>query len=192
MEWTKKMVEDLESQMQAKHILFAKEYLVDFNGKFAALRVGYAEKTAAVQASRLLIHDNVRLYLQYLISDRNKRLQVTADKVLQEMAKIAFHDVSELLDYFDGNVLFKDLDSMKFPEIIKSIEVKEIMRQGQRIGQVAKIQVWDKVKALEMLGKYTSLLTDRMDLTTNGESMQPLKVVNININHRAKGEKLTE
>lgn len=33
---------------------FCQEYAVDYNGTNAAIRAGYAEKTAASQASRLL------------------------------------------------------------------------------------------------------------------------------------------
>lgn len=193
MEWTKGKVEELLAVLEDKQRRFAEQYIIDFNGNAAAIRAGYAENSAAQQASRLLNHDNIQLYLQYLISDRAKRTQITADRVVQEIAKIAFHDVSELLDYFDGHVLFKDLDQMQFPEIIKSVTIKEVKLGGERIGKVAKIEVYDKVKALELLGRHTAAFTENLNLTSNGKELQaPQQVVNVTINHRRKGEQLTK
>ena len=40
--------------------LFIMEYVVDLNGKQAAIRAGYSAKTAEVQASRLLSHVKVQ------------------------------------------------------------------------------------------------------------------------------------
>lgn len=191
MTWTAKQVKELESSLTPKRIFFCKEYILDFNGTRAAKAAGYTEKTAYSTASEILNIPEVQKYLQYLTSDRAKRLQVTADKIVQEIAKIAFANAEDLIDYFDGNVLFNDLHQMKFPEIIKNITVKEILKDGKRIGQIAKIEVYDKVKALELLGKHTALFTEQLNLTNDGGKFDaPQTVVNININHRAKGQPL--
>ena len=192
MVWTKKMVEEIKAELEDMQELFCREYIIDFNATQAGIRAGYSENTAAQQCSRLLNLVKVQKYLQYLTSDRAKRLQVTADKIVQEIAKIAFHNVEDLLDYFDGNVLFNDLDQMRFPEIIKSIEVKETKgKNGERIGKIAKIQVYDKVKALELLGKHTALFTENLNLTNNGKDLPtPTQTVNVMINHRGRGEPL--
>lgn len=193
MVWTKKIVQELKAELEDMQRVFAEQYVVDFNGTQAAIRAGYSENSAAQQASRLLNHDKVQLYLQYLISDRSKRLQVTGDKIVQEIAKIAFANAQDLVDYFDGNVLFNDLDNIEFPEIIKNITVKEVLKDGARIGQIAKIEVYDKVKALELLGKHTALFTENLNLTNDGGKFDaPQTVVNVNINHRGKGEPLAE
>lgn len=67
---------------------FCREYIIDFNGKQAAIRAGYAEPSAEVQASRLLSNDKVQLFLSQLKGDRNKRMDVTADYVLEQAIKI--------------------------------------------------------------------------------------------------------
>lgn len=192
MSWTAKEIKKVKESLEPMQLRYAEQYIIDFNGTKAAIRAGYAEPSAAQQSSRLLNNAKIQQYLQYLISDRSKRLQVTADKVVQEIAKIAFHNVQDLLDYLDGNVLFSDLEDMEFPEIIKSIEVKETLIDGVRVGQIAKIQVYDKVKALELLGKHTALFTENLNLTNNGESFEALPAVNIHINHRGVGASLEE
>lgn len=188
-----KDAEKLTEGMDERWLVFAREYLIDFNGTRAAIAAEYSEDSAHVQASRLLKNAKVRAYLKYLSSDRAKRLEVTADKVVQEIAKIAFHNVEDLLDYFDGNVLFNDLDNMKFPEIIKNITIKETLRNGKRIGKVAKIEVYDKVKALELLGKYTAIFTETLNLKNDGGRFaEAQQTTNIYINHRERGEPLAE
>lgn len=188
-----KDVEKLKEPLNDKQLLFCKEYLIDFNGSRAAKAAGYSEKSAPTTANDILNYPYVQKYLTYLISARAKRLEVTADKVVQEIAKIAFHNVEDLLDYFDGNVLFNDLDQMKFPEIIKNITIKEITRNGKRFGQIAKIEVYDKVKALELLGKYTAIFEETLNLKNHGGKFDaPQQVTNVYINHRRKGENLEE
>lgn len=194
MDLSNKQLEELLESMEDAWIQFSKEYLIDFNGTKAALRAGYAESGAHVSANRLLNNDKVRSYLSHLITDRSKRTRVTADRVVEEIAKIAFHNVKELLDYFDGNVLFHDLDNMEFPEIIKTIKVKEITnRKGERIGKIAEIIVHDKIKALELLGKHTAIFTENLNLMTNGKALPGAQhTTNIIINHRAKGDPLLD
>lgn len=188
-----KDVEKLKEPLNEKQLLFCKEYLIDFNGSRAAKAAGYSENSAPQTANEILNYPHVQAYLTYLISARAKRLEVTADKVVQEIAKIAFHNVEDLLDYFDGNILFNDLDQMKFPEIIKNITIKETIRNGKRMGKVAKIEVYDKVKALELLGKHTAIFTETLNLKNNGGRFDtPQQVTNVYINHRSKGEELAE
>lgn len=188
-----KDVKAMEDELTPKRVLFCKEYIVDFNATRAAKAAGYSEDTAYSIAGNLLNIVEVQKYLTYLISARAKRLEVTADKVVQEIAKIAFHNVEDLLDYFDGNILFNDLDNIKFPEIIKNITIKETLVQGRRVGQVAKIEVYDKVKALELLGKYTAIFEETLNLKNNGKNFDaPQQVTNVYINHRSKGEELAK
>ena len=170
---------------------FCQEYLKDFHIGNAALRAGYSESSASAAGSRLLKSDKIQERLRYYKRERNKRTEVTLDKVVKEIAKIAFHNVQELLDFFDGKVRFKNLDEIDFPEIIKSIEVKKVKEKGGTYGEIIKIQVYDKVKALELLGKHVAAFTENVDVTSNGKELPaPQNIINIAINHRSKNEPL--
>jgi phage terminase small subunit len=61
---------------------FCREYLIDLNGKQAAIRAGYSQKTAEVQASRLLSLAKVQAYLKTVMDERSKRTEITQDYVL--------------------------------------------------------------------------------------------------------------
>lgn len=62
----------------------------------AAIRAGYSERTANEQGSRLLANVSVRSALQVAMEERGKRTEITADRVLQEIGRIAFFDVRKL------------------------------------------------------------------------------------------------
>ena len=72
----------------SKQSRFVQEYLVDLNGKQAAIRAGYSAKTAEVQASRLLRNAKVQQALQAAMQARSRRTEVTADRVVAEFAKL--------------------------------------------------------------------------------------------------------
>ena len=64
--------------------LFCQEYLVDLNGTQAAIRAGYSEKTADRIANQNLNKIEVKNRLSELKTDREERLQVNADWVLEQ------------------------------------------------------------------------------------------------------------
>lgn len=92
-----------------RRALFVAEYLIDLNGRKAAIRAGFAEKSAHVTASRLLKDPWVKAEVRRELADRRKRLRVSADKVEQELAKIGF---ANLLDYLepDGSINLRKIN----------------------------------------------------------------------------------
>jgi phage terminase small subunit len=68
---------------------FTLEYIVDFNGKQAAIRAGYSKRSAEVTASRLLSNDKVSSRIKELVSQRAERTQITADYVLFGLKEVA-------------------------------------------------------------------------------------------------------
>ncbi len=76
--------------------LFALEYIVDFNGKEAAIRAGYKPNYAGQQAHRLLNDDRILAAIDEAITARKKRLYITQDTVLLKWWEIANADYNEL------------------------------------------------------------------------------------------------
>ena len=93
-----------DDRLNERQRRFAQEYLIDSNARQAAIRAGYSAKTAHVHGPRLL--SNVRVAAavargQAAISDR---LGATAERVTEEIARLAFSDIGDILD-FDGDQL---------------------------------------------------------------------------------------
>src|SRR5689334_10509988 len=92
-----------------KRAVFVREYLIDRNGTRAAIEAGYARKSASVTSCRLLRNAKVQAAVSELTEQRLERLEVTADTVLQELAKIAFANIGDYLSVRDDGSISVDL-----------------------------------------------------------------------------------
>ena len=81
---------------------FVKEYLIDLNGRCAAIRAGYAEANARTQASELLAIPALKAAVDAAIEKRAAKLEITAEKVLARMWAIATADSAELIELQHG------------------------------------------------------------------------------------------
>ena len=72
-----------------KHERFCTEYIKDTNGKQAAIRAGYAERSAEMQASRLLRKDKVKQRVAELREAYFNENIMTAQQVEYELTRIA-------------------------------------------------------------------------------------------------------
>lgn len=84
---------------------FADEYLIDLNATQAAIRAGYSKKTANEQAARLLANVSLQEYVQFRAKQREKRTEITQDRVLAELAKVGFKDAA---DYTDADLKYSN------------------------------------------------------------------------------------
>lgn len=71
------------SELPPKQERFCREYVIDLNGTQAAIRSGYAEKAAHVQASRLLSNDKVQARIEQLQAESAARTNASADDVVK-------------------------------------------------------------------------------------------------------------
>lgn len=81
---------------------FVEEYLVDLNGAQAAIRAGYSPDTARQMATENLSKPYIQLAIAEERKAQQERTQVTADKVVTELALIAFADARELAEVKTG------------------------------------------------------------------------------------------
>ena len=77
---------------------FVEEYLIDLNATKAAIRAGYSPKTADVQGPRLLGKVRVSCAIARAKAERSRRTGITQDRILQELARIAFLNPVDVLD----------------------------------------------------------------------------------------------
>ena len=67
---------------------FADEYLIDLNGTKAAIRAGYSENSARVQASQLLDNEEIASYISEKQKKVSDKLNWSFEKILQNFAYI--------------------------------------------------------------------------------------------------------
>jgi len=102
----KPAVKKTETKAHQQMLQFAAEYTYDWNGKQAAIRAGYSERTAESQASRLLRNVKVIEEIERLCEPIEKKRKQRQQRVMQSLEEIAFDDteVDETTDK-EGNVV---------------------------------------------------------------------------------------
>jgi phage terminase small subunit len=68
-------------ELTDKQKRFCREYVIDYNGKQAAVRAGYSEKTAQMQSSRLLSKDKVSNFIKELQNEHSEQLEITIEEL---------------------------------------------------------------------------------------------------------------
>mgnify|MGYP003664641969 CR=1 FL=1 len=77
-----------KSNLSDKQKMFCKEYIIDLNAKQACIRAGYSEKTAKQIGSENLSKPYLQDEIANLIKEREERIQLTADKVLEDIERV--------------------------------------------------------------------------------------------------------
>ena len=77
----------MSSKLTKKQEMFCKEYLKDLNATQAAIRAGYSEKTAKDIASQNLAKLNISKRIQELMDKRSKKVEITANNVLESILR---------------------------------------------------------------------------------------------------------
>ena len=83
------------AKLTDKQRRFVEEYLVDLNATAAARRAGYSEKTADRIGPELLGKTWVAAAIQEAMQQRSRRTEITQDRVLNELASVAFGEGSD-------------------------------------------------------------------------------------------------
>ena len=101
--------------MTEKQKIFADEYLIDLNAT-RAYKVAYPrvknDEVAAAAAARLLRNVKVEDYIQKRMDERAQRTEITQDRVLQELAKIGFANITDFVTIEGGLVRVKPTNQM--------------------------------------------------------------------------------
>jgi phage terminase small subunit len=162
-----------EKKLTPKQERFCLEYIVDLNGAQAAIRAGYSEATAKEIASENLTKPNVQRRVQELMSERGERTRITADRVIQEIERLAMFDPKDLV------YLANPQQIAELPEDVRrSIVGWKYDKDG-----VLEIKL-AKEKALEMLGRHHRLFTDKVETKVDGEL--EVKVSKVDLTERIK------
>lgn len=148
--------------MTEKQKIFADEYLIDFNAT-RAYRKAYPnckkDSSADAAARKLLGNTRIQNYISERMEERQKRTEVTQDRVLQELAYIAFAKVTDYATVCDDTVKIKNTDELTEKQIRAISGIKE-----GKFGIELKLN--DKEKALELLGRHLGMWNDKLDIKT--------------------------
>ncbi|BFH71224.1 terminase small subunit [Paenibacillus dendritiformis] len=180
--------------LTAKQKAFVQEYLIDLNATQAAIRAGYSAKTARKIGQENLTKPDIQKAIQEAMDARAKRTEITADRVLQELAKIGFANITDYLrvstservverntvtDAEGNETIVPIFDMVQSVELfdtdgidrVKMDAVAEICETKYGIS----LKLHDKVSALEKIGRHLGMFKDKVELA--GQDGGPLQVI---------------
>jgi len=161
------------SELTAKQSRFVAEYLIDLNATQAATRAGYSVKTANEQGARLLANVSVRSAVDLAMRARERRTEITQDRVLQELARIAFFDLRKLYREDGSLKAIHELDD-DAAAVLAGVDVVETKGNAAIGGDdgirhipeyVKKAKVFDKNTALTLAMRHLGMLKDKTELS---------------------------
>ena len=162
------------AKLTAKQQRFVDEYLIDLNATQAAIRAGYSPSTANEQGARLLVNVSISSAISQAMAHRSRRTGITQDRVLRELAKVAFVNANDVIDTDSATVRADAAEDDL--ACIQSVKVKtsesEMGSSSER-----EIKLYDKMRALEMLGKHLGLFDKRGQDSSNGEKNNLLEAI---------------
>lgn len=162
---------------------FCNEYLIDLNATQAAIRAGYKETTAYSMGQRLLKNVEVQAYIQQRKQDRVERTEITQDMVLRELALIAFSNTADYISVVEKQATVNDESGVQIPlfdedgkpvmyRTVEPVLTAELTEDQKRALAIIKkgrdgfdVKPYDKVRALELLGKHLGMFTDKVEMS---------------------------
>lgn len=168
-------------KLTAKQQRFCDEYLIDLNATQAAIRAGYSAKNADKIGPQLLGKTRVAEYIAERKQDRIARTEITQDMVLKELAIIAFSKATDyarvvekdaMVDVNGVTVPLEDADGnpIKYRTVEPVLSADLTEEQQKALAVIKKgrdgfeVKAYDKVKALELLGKHLGMWTEKVEL----------------------------
>ena len=148
--------------MTEKQMRFCEEYLVDLNASQALIRAGYSPNYANSNATKVLQTTVVRARIDEALAEQSRRTGITADRVIRELARVAFVSAPDVIDMEDATV--NSLASVDDLAAIASVRVKKIPT-SEGTGIEREVRLADKLKALELLGRHLGMFTDNVRLS---------------------------
>lgn len=128
---------------------FRQEYIKDLNATQAAIRAGYSQKTAREQAARMLSKVSIQEHVTELVQKVADKNELSAEWVLNNLKEVV------------------ERCMQKVP-VIKTIDGERMQAINEEGRAIWKFDSAGANSALEKLGKYFKLFTDRVETEQKG------------------------
>lgn len=173
------------SNLTEKQERFVSEFLIDMNGKQAAIRAGCSPRSAEVTASKWLRLTKVQDALAARRKKIAAKLEITQERVISELAKIGFSDIRNVVSWRTAEVpveVEEELEAqahggalkrsrvsianvveLRSSDEIDDITAASIAEVSQTKEGVIKIKLHDKRAALVDLGKHLGIFKEQVE-----------------------------
>jgi phage terminase small subunit len=129
--------------------LFVQYYLKTLNATEAAKLAGYSEKTADRIGHQLMQKPAVKRAIKQAMDRRARRLEIDADRVLEELAAIGFASMGDFASWGPKGVKIKDS---------RKLDTRAVQGISEGTNGQKTIKLHDKLEALKHLAQHLGLL----------------------------------
>lgn len=143
--------------LTAKQRRFVEEYLIDLNATQAAIRAGYSARRADAIGYENLRKPEIAAAVAAAQEDRSRRLSITADGVLRELASLCFSSVSHFGIDDRGNVVTLPDAPERAMQAVSAIRKKAVHRGGE-VEYTTELKLWSKPAALRLAAQHLGML----------------------------------
>lgn len=150
----------MAKKLTDKQKKFVEEYLIDLNATQSAIRAGYSPKTANEQGARLLANVSIQEAISKAMAERSRRTGINQDRIVQELARIAFVKITDIVDpdgEINTNASDDDLACIESYKVEDSDSVNSSSSKRE-------VKLASKIKALELLGKHVGMWNDKIQV----------------------------
>ena len=150
------------AKLTPKQQRFCDEYLIDLNATQAAIRAGYKRSEYTdTNANKLLENTRIAEEIEKAMAERSKRTGINQDRVVQELAKLAFVNAADVIDVESATVL----PNAKPEDLacIQSVKVKRTTK-GKNVIEEREVKFYDKKDSLVQLGRHLGMFKDNVNV----------------------------
>lgn len=141
-----------EMKLTKKQEMFVEEYIIDLNATQAAIRAGYSKKTAGQIGEQNLKKLEIQQAINKKLAEKKEKLIMKQDEILERLTQQGRREATDYQVVITEKPVTNEKGDVvaieKLPEIV------EVPTQNK-----------DVIKALETLGKYYVMWTDKQEVT---------------------------
>ena len=171
------------AKLTKKQQRFVDEYLIDLNATQAAIRAGYSEDSAKEIGCENLTKPNIQQAVAEQMAERSKRTEITQDKVLRELAAIAFAKATDYASIIEKQAVYTTDEGVRIPlhdengnaVMIQDVQLvlTDTLNDAQKSALAGikhgkygiEVTMCSKEKALELLGRHLGMFKDKVELS---------------------------
>lgn len=145
------------TKLNPKQERFVAEY--SGNATEAAKKAGYSARSAKQTAAELMANPLVAAAIAAKMARLTSKHEVTSERIIAELARIAFLDPRKVMSWGPDGVRFARSDELTDDEAACVVEASETVTEA---GGTIRVKLADKLGALSLLAKIQGLLVDRV------------------------------
>lgn len=151
-----------------RHELFAQQLAVGKSATEAYRLAGYKDNRQA--ASRLFTKDDVQTRVAELHAPAIRKVDVTVERLAEELGYISIHDLAEVLETRGSKVFLRK----ELSELPKAVTAAISSIRSTKEG--VEVKFHDKLGAISLLGKHKGMFKENINLAANEATLADLVI----------------